>query len=291
MKKSTAIFLFMLMFFFVRAQHVENGPEKKQQRFQIGVSYVFMDLDMKVHDMSISSVWQGVDFGTDELTEEEIDEINSLIDRTNTLNGLMLDAGMTLYQNPGSTWVIDGSLMLGIGNSRTKTYNNHTDTSEMVVKSNFSDPCLGLGFNIIHQFNPQWGMLIRPMAVVTFGSSDEIEDNMYPYVANFTETREDKFVTAYERINLMATYTAGKFKIALGPGFYYAQSHHDYKVERINNTNGDILLDEISTDMVPRFFIDGVAAAEWTFYDNLSANIFVGAGKDLAARAGIYYKF
>ena len=93
MKKSTAIFLFILMFLFARAQQDVNGPEKKQQRFQIGVSYVFMDLDMKVHDMSISSVWQDVDFGTDELTDEEIDEINSIIDRTNTLNGLMLEYG------------------------------------------------------------------------------------------------------------------------------------------------------------------------------------------------------
>lgn len=291
MKKSTAFFLFMLMFLFARAQHAENGPEKKQQRFQIGVSYVFMDLDMKVHDMSISSVWQDVDFGTDELTDEEIDEINSIIDRTNTLNGLMLEAGMTLFQNPGSTWIVDGSLMLGIGNSRTKTFNNHTDTSEMVVRSNFSEPCLGLGFSIIHQFNTHWGMLIRPMAVVTFGSSDEIEDNMYPYVANFTETRDDKFVTFYERVNLMASYTAGKFKIALGPGLYFAQSHHNYKVERINNTNGDVLLDEISTDLVPRSFIDGVAAVEWNFAAPFTLNIFVGAGRDITARAGLYYKF
>lgn len=281
----------MLMFFYLHAQDSGNNQDQKEKRFQVGLSYVYMDLDMKVRNMSISSVWQDVDFGTSELTDDEIDELNSLVDRTTKLNGLMLEAGATLCDKPGSKWLIDGSLMLGIGKSYSNTYNHSTDTNEMELNSKFTDPSFGIRFNILHQFNPKWGLLIRPIAVISFGASDDIEDNMYPYVDNFTETREDKFITAYERINIMATYTAGKFKISLGPGFYYALSHHNYKVERINNSNGDILRDEISSNLVPRSFIDGVAAIEWAFFDPFSLNVYVGVGKDISARGGLYYKF
>lgn len=291
MKKYAILFFTMLMCFCVQAQTIENASVKNEKRFEIGLSWLYMNLDMKVHDLSLSSVWQGVDFGTDDLTAEEIDEINSIAERTTTLNGIMLEGGATLFGKPGSKWSADGSVMLGIAGSFTKTYNLKKDTNEMEVSSHLTEPCFGIGFSVIHHFNQTWGLLLKPLAIVTFGQSDEITDNMYPVVENFTESRKDKFVTAYGRLNILATYTVGKFRIAAGPGLYYAGSHHEYKVERTNNTTGDVLLDQISTSLVPRAFIDGVAALEWTFMDPLSLNVFVGAGRDITARAGLYYRF
>jgi hypothetical protein len=90
---------------------------------------------------------------------------------------------------------------------------------------------------------------------------------------------------------VLGTFTHGNFKIAAGLGFYFTQSHHEYRIERTNNSTGEILLDEISTSLVPRSFIDGVAAIEWKFIDPFSLNVFVGVGKDIAARAGLYYNF
>lgn len=160
---------------------------------------------------------------------------------------------------------------------------------ELVVDNGFTDPCFGIGFNIEHQFNPQWGLLFRPLIVTTFGKSDKVQDAMYPYLENYTETREDKFFTIYERLNVLATFTAGKFRFAAGPGFYYCHSSHEYRVERINNSTGDVLLDEIHTNLVPRSFVDGMAAIEWRFFGPLSLNVSVGIGKDIAARAGLFY--
>ena len=127
--------------------------------------------------------------------------------------------------------------------------------------------------------------------MTTFGKSDEISDNLYPYVADHSEIREDKFYTIYERLNLLATFSAGKFRIAAGPGFYYAQSNHEYRVERTNNSTGDILLDKNSTRLVPRFFIDGGAGVEWKFTDALSLDVFAGIGRDIAVKAGVFYSF
>lgn len=291
MKRTSLLILSVWMCFYLQAQESEGNSLKLEKRFQIGLSYAYMNLDMKVHAMSISSIWQGVDFGTNELTDEEIDEINSFAERSVTLNGIMLEAGMTLFGNKGSKWNADGVLMLGMAKSYTQTHNQNTDTNELTLKSKFTEPCFGIGFNVAHRFNPKWGLLIKPLVVITFGKSDEIEDNMYPYVDNHSEVREDEFTTIYECINIQATFTAGDFRISAGPGFYYAHSYHNYRVERTNNSTGDILLDKIETRLVPRSFIDGVATIEWTILDPLSLNVSVGVGKDIAARAGLNYRF
>lgn len=267
-----------------------NFPVKTKP-FHIGLSYFYMNLDMKVHDMSIASVWQGIDFGTNELTGEEIDQINSFTRRNSLLNGIIAEAGIQLFSSPENKWSADGSLMAGVGSSFTETYNETTDTNDMEIRTGFTRPVFGIGMNVCHRFSNTWGIMLKPMAMVTFGKSDEISDNVYHEVENFTGVREDQAFTVYGRISLMACYTTGNFMISAGPGFYYARTTHDYTITRTNNSNGEILLDELNTVLVPRSFLDGVANLEWNFTEPFSLHVQVSAGQDITAKAGIFYRF
>jgi hypothetical protein len=292
MKKIILLLPFVFFNFFLIAQNAEKDPAVKNPgRFFAGLSYAYLDNEMKLSSLSIHSVWQEVDFGTDEFTPDELDEINSFAERQVTVNDVMLEAGMILFDKPDSKWSIDGSILLGLSKVNTETFNTNTDSLEIRVESGFSEPSFGVGFNVDYRFSLKWGLRIRPVAVVAFGKSDDITDNLYVKVDNYTEVRENMFTTVYERLSIMAAYTAGNFTIAAGPGFYYAHSHHEYTVERTNKSTGDVLLDEINSGLVPRSFVDGVVAAEWRFFDPLSLNVYVGVGKDIVAKAGLYYQF
>jgi hypothetical protein len=291
MKKIVLIVFMTLSIFQVRSQNQEADPANTGRKFFVGLSYSYMSLDLKLTDLSLHSVWAGQAMGTYNLSSDEIDEINAFTERSSTVNAVCAEAGMPLFNKPGSKWYVDGTLMLGVAQTYRSTYNKNSGKEEYNYNSGFSKPYFGLGFNVAYQFNPKWGVVVRPLFSATMGSESEITDNINAVPENFTQTIEDDYSTYYERISLLGSYNSGNFSLYAGPGFYWVNSNHDYIIEQTNMTNGDIIKDEINTKGIARSFIDGNIAVEWIFTKPLTFYAHAGFGNDVFINTGLHYNF
>jgi hypothetical protein len=273
------------------AQAKDQPAEKKTQKFHVGLSYDYLFTDMKLTSLTMHSVWQGQDFGTSEATGDEIDDINTFVTRTGTVNGVSVEAGMVLLSKPTTKFYIEGNVIAGIANTYTRIYNETAGQEDQTFTSGFIKPFLGLRFDFTYRFTPAWGLSIRPVLASTWGLSKDINDNIYPPAENYSETREDKYFYMYHRISLMGTFTAKTFTLAIGPGFYRVRTNHSYRIERTNNENGDLLTDEIISKLVSASFIDGALAIEWRVIEPLTLAASGAFGKDVTASGGIRYNF
>ena len=291
MKKLLLLIFMTILFIQAWSQNQNTDPLTSGEKFFIGLSYSYMSLDMKLRDLSLHSVWAGQDLGTRDLSSEEVDEINDFAERTTTVNTICVEVGMPLLNKPDSKWRIDGTLILGIAQTEKRTYNKNSETEEYSSNSGFSKPYFGLGFNIAYQFNPKWGLALRPIFTATMGNTSEITDNINLVPENFTQTAEDKYSTYYERISLLGKFTAGNFNLYAGPGFYWINSNHEYTIEQTNMSNGDIIREEVNSKSVARSFIDGNIAVEWRIIKQLTYYAHAGIGNDIFVNTGIHYKF
>ncbi|MCX6246129.1 MAG: hypothetical protein NTW10_00210 [Bacteroidetes bacterium] len=291
MKRPVFFLLFLVACLAGHSQATDPQPEKKTRKFHVGVSYTYLSTDMKITSLTMHSVWQGQDFGTSEATGDELDDINSFVKRTGTVNGISLEAGMVLLSKPTTNFHIEGDLIAGIANSYTRIYNKNSGKEEQTFNSGLKKPFLGLKFDITYRFTPAWGLSLRPLFACTWGVTTDITDDIYPPAENFTETRTDDFFFTYHRSNLMATFTVKRFTVAIGPGFYLVQTNHKYKINRTNNESGYLLTDEFNSKLVSTAFIDGAIALEWRIIDLLTLTASGAFGADVTASAGLRCNF
>jgi hypothetical protein len=287
------LLIICVLFPFIQASSQEQNTQSgtSGEKFFIGISYSYMSLDMKLTELSLHSEWYGQDLGTSELSPEEIDEINAFAERTTTVNTICVEAGMPLLNKPGSKWHIDGTLILGIAQAARTTYNNNSETEEFTSNSGFSKSCFGLGFNLAYQFNPKWGLALKPFFTTTMGTATEITDKLNQEPENFTQTLEDKYNTYYERISLLGSFSTGKISLYAGPGFYWINSNHEYTIEQTNMSNGNIIREEVNSKSLARSFIDGNIAIEWRIISPLKFYAHAGIGNDIFVNTGIHYNF
>jgi hypothetical protein len=291
MKRTFLCLLALISILAAQAQSKEQKPEKKTRKFHVGLSYSYMNTDMKLNSLSIHSVWQGQDFGTNDLTDDEIDDINSFVTRTSKVNCISLEAGMVLLSKPDVKWFIEGSIVAGIANNYTRIYNEETGKEEQTFNSGYGKPLVGLNFDFSYHFTPHWGLSLRPILDYSWGTAKDIKDESYPPLENYTETRKDQFLYLYHRANLLATYTVKNFKISAGPGFYMLYATHKYTIERTNNEAGYVLMDEFNSSVVSTTDIDAVIGVEWRIIDALTLSAFGAFGNDLVIHGGLNYNF
>jgi len=291
MKNILLLIFVMTLFMQVRSQDQKTDQEIRGEKFFIGLSYSYMSFDMKLKALSLHSVWAGQDLGTRDLSTEEIDDINSFTERTTTVNTICLEAGIPLLNKPNSKWRIDGTLTLGIAQIEKSTYNKNAETEESNSNSGFNLPCFGLGFNIVYQFNPKWGLLLKPFFSAAKGSISKITDNSNPVPENFTQTVDYKYSTYYEHVSLLGSFSAGKISLYAGPGFYWINSNHEYTIVQTNMSNGNIIREEVNSKGIARSCFDGNIALEWNITSPLTFYAHVGIGNDIFINTGIHYNF
>jgi hypothetical protein len=273
------------------SQENSQGSTKSKSVFTAGISYSNMSADLQLAGLSKHSVWYGTDLGTYELTDDEIREVNDHIERNNFVNNVNLEFGMILYDRPESKWEVIAGVLAGLARSNSEVYNHFTDTSEYTFNSKFIKPCLGVEVALFYTFDPHWELAVKPLFVSTFGETEEITDHINVVPEGFTMTTTDTYHSFYQRLSLMAGYTSGNFKFSAGPGLYLMLSNHEYTIERVYTSTGELLLDEINSRSINRSFIDASLSANWNISGLLSLYVFSGIGKDIIVNTGITVNF
>lgn len=291
MKKLILTTLIICLGILVHSHDAGQEPVKKESRFFLGASYSYLNADMKLNRLSNHSVWYGQDFGTYDFTGEELDVIDSVIDRNNQVNNVNLEFGMVLYDRPDSKWNARATFFLGLARSYATIHNTVTETDEYTFDSRLQKPCLGLGMDVSYALDPHWGISLRPFFISTFGEAVTITDNINPVPDGFIQTTSDTYRSFYQRVSLMATYTTGNVVLAVGPGFYWLLSNHEYTINRVYQSSGELLTDEITSRSINRSFVDGTVAIRWHVSGPLSLYALVGIGSDIVVNGGITLGF
>lgn len=273
------------------AQEPAAASAPAGKKFFIGISYSYMSVDMKLSHLSLSSEWYGQDLGTDELSDERIDEINDYVSRETSVNAIGLELGMKMIDKPDVNWKLRGTLLLALAQNQTKITNDLTGVQEYKFNSGLSKPFGGLGFDFGYQFSKHWGLYLRPMVVGTFGTTTTIDDRVNDEMYNFNSYREDNFWTVYLRGSLFASYTAGPVTLFAGPGFYRLWSQHEYIREYTHIETGDVIREKAVSDIVPVSWIDASLGFSWQIVDRINFHGHAGFGGDLMIDAGINYGF
>jgi hypothetical protein len=287
MKKILTFLISMAMVMTISGQNREQTENSSPGKFFFGVSYSYLNIDLKLISMTKHSVWLGEDLGTVTLSEDEIDTLNSFIDYHDQFQGINLSAGIILFEKPDNKWYVDGQLMLGLANKHYFITNNRTDSTEMDIKSETITPWLGLGFNVRYNINNHWGIKLSPRVIYSFGKTNEITDALYPETDYLVETRENKFRTTYCAVNLLASYSVKQFIISAGPGFHLFHDTHEYTINRLNPENENTFDDQINTKMMSKTLFNGVIQFEWKIGPHFQFNAGAGISNDFSFTSGI----
>jgi len=291
MKQFTFFSMLILWTIVARPQATSADPARPGKRFFAGISYSYLSINMKLSALSLHSEWYGTDMGNHELTNGELDEVNSIIDRNTRVNYLSFNAGMSFINDPDSKWHFKGILNLGIAGTKAEVHNSGTDSLEYTFDSDMSKPCIGLGFDVGYRFDDHWGLSVFPRVLGSVSKVNEITDMVNPDPINFTSHKEDESWIIYFRSDVLASYTTGPVTLYLGPGFYYCWSKHEYSREYTHVETGDVLIEKVNSTLVPRTFIDGSLGVEWRVIEALTLNAHAGIGKDIIVDAGIHFNF
>lgn len=289
MKNFFLFFTVMAVSLSLSAQNHDTTETSSPGKFFLGADYSFKDLQLKLVSMSNHSVWDGHDFGTDDLSQDEIDTLNSFVDYKDQFHAINISAGMVLLAKPTSPWYIDGRLILGLEKRKYSIINTNSDSTDMLIKSEDFSPWFGLGFNIRYQFNERWNLSLSPYTMFSSGTTDEVDDQLYPITEFMTESRENKFNLSCTHINLLASYTVKNFTFGLGPGFYLLYNKHEYTIERTNPEDGKVYEDIIKTSLKNETFINGNLDIRWKFTDHFMLYAAAGFSSDITVNAGVLY--
>jgi hypothetical protein len=288
---TTMMMIFLGLYGFSQKETTQSENKSPTGRYFAGITYSWMSFDMELSAMKLHSVWFGSDAGTEEKTQEQIDEINGFIDRNTRINALSLQFGMILLDKPDVRWKLKGSVFGGLAENLTTVTNTLNSVKEYSFNSGFSKPYLGLVFDLGCHFNPTWAVTVRPLVSGTMGKSNTIEDLANPDLLNFNVSKENKYRTLFARVDLLATFTKGKFVFYAGPGLYRIWAHHEYKRVYTQTEEWETVTEEMTTDIVPKNFLDGNIGASWQIINKFTLNVLVGIGNDIYANAGFHFNF
>lgn len=289
MKKVLLSFFGILVMLHVQSQEPQTAT--KSRKFHIGLDYTFAQTNLKMVYMTKQYYWNDRDFGVNKLSQGQLDTLNSVYKYKRNLNGLAVEFGMILLNNPGGKWFIDGKITLGIAGTNYTIDNPPSDQSAMKISSGFSMPSAGLAFIFRYNFTPHWGLCLTPAVAYTFGKEKHIEDNTYPPIKYFYETRENWFQYLYSRTGVMATYIIKGFSVSAGPGFYILYSSNEYRINRISPDGKDIYESDIHSSLISKSFIDAEIAIEWRIIPALTVSVYGAMGNDLIVHPAIRYNF
>lgn len=266
----------------------ENSPQRKN-RFHLGFHYVYLNYDMKIQSLKSSSVWSGQNLGTNELANDELDEINSFSQIDKEIQGPCFEAGIQLSGLKGETIFLEFNFMVGIVVKDFETFNSKTESTDMQINSKNFNPWIGMGVVAKYRLNDKWSIKLNPIVNYSWGESDDIKDNLYPIVNDFTESRVNKSYLWYTRANLMLSFDLKKFTLSAGPGIYYLYNKHEYTIDRLDSDEQQIYMDKINSTFVSNNIIDACLAANWNISKDLLFTASLSAATDLFVSAGFCY--
>lgn len=289
MKKLYLLVIVMVLFVSARSQQKPAEPVKAGDRFFFGLTYSYLNADMKLLSLTKHSVWDNEDLGTKDLSQDGIDTINSYMDYTEKVNDLSLSAGMVFLNKPGSHWYIDGKITVGFAIRNNIILNTDNDSADSEINSEHYSPSFGLGFNFKYLFNDKWALNLGMSSLYASGSGNKIDQDIFPDVSFMGQEKENKFRMSYTTASLLASYTVKKFSIAAGPGFYILYNHNEYHIIRTSSEDGTTYEDSIETRLRSDMFVNGSLQLGWRISGHFLISAGTGIGKDISANAGLIY--
>lgn len=273
------------------AQENQAEPKKNERRFFIGASYSYITMEMELRAMSLHSVWYGNDFGSYDLTGDEISAVNDHIDRESRVQVILASIGWRIIHNPETQWHLEGSVMAGIADNVTTVSNKSTGSRELKFNSGLSKPCLGFSFDFGYHFTPEWSLSMRPYLIGTMGKSSSVSDDLYPDPVNFLVEKEHTYRTLLGKVSLLAGFRAGPVSMYAGPGIYGIRSWHDYKRQYSEGDPGEVITEEMSSTLRPVSIIYGAVGAEWDITPMWTVKADADLGKDILISGGFQFNF
>ncbi|MFO7613480.1 MAG: hypothetical protein R6W71_02470 [Bacteroidales bacterium] len=239
--------------------------------------------------MTKHSVWNDQDLGTMDVSQDEIDTINSYMDYKEKVHDISVLAGMVLLNKPGSHWYIDGRISLGFVMRDNVLLNHSSDSSDIEFKSEQYSPSFGLGFNFKYLFSENWGLTLGMKSLYASGKSNNIDENIFPQVSFLNESKDNRYRMSHSMAGLMASYSLEKITIEAGPGFYFFYNRNEYHIVRSDSENGTNYEDNIETTLRSEMFINGCFRFGWRIAPHFQVNAAAGIGKDISLNAGLFY--
>lgn len=289
MKKITLLFILIPFCINVKSQVLNPDTLETGKKFFIGLSYSYLDVDMKLLSMTKSSIWNNQDLGTKEVSQEDIDTINSYMDYNEKINNIGLSAGMVLLNKTASKWYIDGRIFIGMVYRKNTLRNRDKESQNNDIRSEHYTPSFGLGFDFKYFIADHWGVDLSLNSLFSSGKNTKIDENIYPAVAFMEENKENRFLMSYSASKLMGIYTAGNLTIEAGPGFYFFHNRNEYNIVRESAVNSANYEDTIETTLRSDMFIMGCLQVSWKAADHFLINAGAGISKDITINAGIFY--
>lgn len=273
----------------VLAQNADQENLNRPGRFFLGMDYSYFGNDLELMEMTQHSFWKNGDLGTFELSQDQIDALNSYVDYDVYFHAPGIKAGVSILDNPEKKWYADAKVMIGLSRIISKTYNTNENSEDLHITSENFTPWFGMGFNINADLKNNWELKLMPEVAYSWSETDEIIDHMMGIVEYFSETRKNKGHYLYSRLGLFATYAWKDLTLLAGPGFYVMYNKHEYTIERTNPADGDRYVDIIETKLISGSFIDANAAVEWGLDPRFTFYALFGIGKDLMVHTGFKY--
>lgn len=294
MKKHCSLFMMTAILFCSAYGQEEPSGENAgtaPRRFWAGFNYTYSQADMKLFARTEHAIWQGLDYGTDTLTRDQVSSINSIARFTSENNALMLEAGMKLMESKEKGWNIDGAVLFGITKTMYETMDRDLERTDLLVESPFTRLCAGAELRVAYAFNAHWSLIAAPMFSYSWGTSTDIVDRLDEPMLNFTEDRQETSGSIISRVSLMAGYRIKGFTISAGPGFYLLYNNRTYSVTRTNPETGSTFFNESRSVYYNDGFIDGAINIGWDIIPALNVNLYCGIGNDILIHPGIRYRF
>lgn len=289
MKQILLVFLVAQLCITAQSQDTPDYPVKTGGKYFVGVTYSYLSSDLNLESMTRHSVWDGQDFGTVELDQDEIDTINSFMDYKEQFHDLSLAVGMVLLNKPGKPWYIDGRLEFGLFRRMNSIINTSVDTGNLKITSKHFSPSFILGFDFRYGFSDRWKLTLDAQSLYAFGNNQEIDQNIFPAVESMDESKENNFNMSYTSINLLASCTIKNITLYAGPGFYLLFNKNKYQIVRTSQEDGKTYEDIIKTATKTRNFINGSVGIDWKISDHFMVGAGAGISNDISVNAGVIY--
>ena len=289
MKQLVFTLIFISSIALLHAQ--EQKTDRKPKKFHIGLSYVYINADLELCDMTHESKIGEAELDPFNLSEEDLDDLNSFMKWNNQTQSLCLSFGMFLLNKTDSRWQIDANLIFGLSKMRYLVRDTRNDTAEQISKTGFCKPTVGVEFKVKYAFNNLLGILVEPCFIYSWGELTPTKDRLNAGLENFTISREHDFHYIYSRINVMASYTHKRFSFSIGPGLYYLFFTNRYKLVRTNQLSGSTTEDLTTSQLHSKFPLDGVLDVTWRMMDPLTFHVECAIGSDVRIQSGIFFNF
>jgi hypothetical protein len=290
--KELSVFVLLMLFVINNANsQTESSNNESLSRFRIGLSYEYLSLKLKVMSIKYHSVWEGQDFGTSELGDDEVSEVNSISDISKIVHGPLINAGYTILNKKENPLFIEINAVAGMAFKNHEIINTETNKVVQSIKSDKYNHWYGLGMELRYHINKTWGVQLTPSLNYSYGVSENIIDKITPAIINYSEERSIKSNILYARTQLMVVYTLNNLSFLAGPGFYFASNMHELTVERTNLEDNTINIDIYTTKLQSVQFVDLNLGLNWHFMKHFSFNATGGIGNGYFVFSGISYLF